>query len=158
MPTQYAFTDYAEKKALDAVFNDPDRTYTMALYTVAPTETTSGTEVSTVNTGYSRQPISFGAATGSGTTPSKVTNDIMVTRKPISFGAATGSGTTPSKVTNDIMVTFGSASSNWGTVTGIAIFDDLGNMLVYGTLEASQTVAYGNKVEFAVGAVEISLD
>ena len=132
MPTQYAFTDYAEKKALDAVFNDPDRTYTMALYTVAPTETTSGTEVSTVNTGYSRQPISF--------------------------GAATGSGTTPSKVTNDIMVTFGSASSNWGTVTGMAIFDDLGNMLVYGTLEASQTVATGNKVEFAVGAVEISLD
>jgi len=132
MPSQYVFTDYAEKKALDAVFNDAERTYTMALYTVAPTETTSGTEVSTNSTGYSRQTISF--------------------------GAATGSGTTPSKVTNDVMVTFGPASSNWGTVTGIAIFDDLGNMLVYGTLEASQTVATGNKVEFAVGAVEIGLD
>jgi len=132
MASQNVFTDYAEKKALDAVFNDPVRTYTMALYTVAPTETTSGTEVSTDSTGYSRQTISF--------------------------GAATGSGTTPSKVTNDIVVTFGPASSNWGTVTGIAIFDDLGNMLVYGTLEASQTVATGNKVEFAVGAVEIGLD
>jgi len=132
MASQNVFTDYAEKKALDAVFNDPERTYKMALYTVAPTETTSGTEVSTDNTGYSRQTISF--------------------------GVATGSGTTPSKVTNDILVTFGPASSNWGTVTGMAIFDDLGNMLVYGTLEASQTVATGNKVEFAVGAVEISLD
>jgi len=132
MASQNVFTDYAEKKALDAVFNDAARTYTMALYTVAPTETTSGTEVSTDGTGYSRQTISF--------------------------GEATGSGTTPSKVTNDIMVTFGPASSNWGTVTGIAIFDDLGNMLVYGTLEASQTVATGNKVEFAVGAVEIGLD
>jgi len=132
MASQNVFTDYAEKKALDAVFNDAERTYKMALYTVAPTETTSGTEVSTEGTGYSRQTISF--------------------------GAATGSGTTPSKVTNDIMVTFGPASSNWGTVTGIAIFDDLDNMLVYGTLEASQTVATGNKVEFAVGAVEISLD
>jgi len=132
MASQNVFTDYAEKKALDAVFNDAERTYTMALYTVAPTETTSGTEVSTYSTGYSRQTISF--------------------------SAATGSGTTPSKVTNDIMVTFGPASSNWGTVTGIAIFDDFGNMLVYGTLEASQTVATGNKVEFAVGAVEISLD
>jgi len=132
MPSQYVFTDYAEKKALDAVFNDTARTYTMALYTVAPTETTSGTEVSTDSTGYSRQTISF--------------------------SAATGSGTTPSKVTNDVMVTFGPASSNWGTVTGMAIFDDLGNMLVYGTLEASQIVATGNKVEFAVGAVEISLD
>jgi len=132
MASQNVFTDYAEKKALDAVFNDPARTYTMALYTVAPTETTSGTEVSTDSTGYSRQTISF--------------------------SAATGSGTTPSKVTNDVMVTFGPASSNWGTVTGMAIFDDFGNMLVYGTLEASQTVATGNKVEFAVGAVEISLD
>jgi len=132
MASQNVFTDYAEKKALDAVFNDPARTYEMALYTVTPTETTSGTEVSTDNTGYSRQTISF--------------------------GAATGSGTTPSKVTNDIVVTFGPASSNWGTVTGMAIFDDFGNMLVYGTLEASQTVATGNKVEFAVGAVEISLD
>jgi len=132
MASQNVFTDYAEKKALDAVFNDPARTYEMALYTVTPTETTSGTEVSTDGTGYSRQTISF--------------------------SAATGSGTTPSKVTNDIMVTFGPASSNWGTVTGMAIFDDLGNMLVYGTLEASQTVATGNKVEFAVGAVEIGLD
>jgi len=132
MASQNVFTDYAEKKALDAVFNDAERTYKMALYTVTPTETTSGTEVSTEGTGYSRQTISF--------------------------GAATGSGTTPSKVTNDVMVTFGPASSNWGTVTGMAIFDDLGHMLVYGTLEASQTVATGNKVEFAVGAVEISLD
>jgi len=108
MASQNVFTDYAEKKALDAVFNDAERTYKMALYTVTPTETTSGTEVSTEGTGYSRQTISF--------------------------GAATGSGTTPSKVTNNIAVTFGPASSNWGTVTGIAIFDDLGNMLVYGTL------------------------
>lgn len=132
MASQNVFTDYAEKKALDAVFNDTARTYTMALYTVTPTETTSGTEVSTDGTGYSRQTISF--------------------------DAATGSGTTPSKVTNDVMVTFGPASSNWGTVTGMAIFDDLGNMLVYGPLEASQTVATGNKVEFAVGVVEIGLD
>jgi len=132
MASQNVFTDYAEKKALDAVFNDAAKTYTMALYTVAPTETTSGTEVSTDGTGYSRQIISF--------------------------GAATGSGTTPSKVTNNVMVTFGPAQTNWGTVTGMAIFDDLGNMLVYGTLEASQTVATGNKVEFAVGAVEIGLD
>jgi len=132
MASQNVFTDYAEKKALDAVFNDAERTYKMALYTVTPTETTSGTEVSTEGTGYSRQTISF--------------------------GAANGSGTTPSKVTNDIAVTFGPASSNWGTVTGIAIIDDFDNMFVYGTLEASQTVATGNKVEFAVGAVEISLD
>ena len=131
MASQNVFTDYAEEKALNAVFNDDNaRPYTMALYTVTPTETTPGTEVG--GTGYSRQEISF--------------------------GAATDSGDTPSKVTNNIVVTFGPATSDWGTVTGIAIFDKLGNMLVYGTLEAPQTVAIGNKVEFAVGAVEISLD
>ena len=131
MASQNVFTDYAEEKALNAVFNDDTaRPYKMALYTVTPTETTSGIEVD--GTGYSRQTISF--------------------------GAVAGSGDTPSKVTNNIVVTFGPATSGWGTVTGIAIFDKLGNMLVYGTLEASQTVAIGNKVEFAVGAVEISLD
>ena len=132
MPTQYAFTDYAERKALDAVFNDSTRTYTVALFTVTPTETTAGTEVSTDSTGYSRQTVSFTAAT----TTSNVT-----------------------KVSNDATITFGPARSNWGTVTGAAVFDDQDNMLIYGALEGGPvTVSTGNKVEIAVGALTITLD
>lgn len=132
MPTQYALTDYAERKALDAVLNDSARTYTVALFTITPTETTAGTEVSTDNTGYARQTISFTAAT-------------------------TTSNTT--KVSNDATITFGPATSSWGTVTGAAVFDDLGNMLVFGNFEGGPvTVSTGNKVEIAVGALTITLD
>ena len=132
MPTQYALTDYAERKALDAVFNDSERTYEVALFTVTPTETTSGTEVSTDNTGYARQTVTFSSA-------------------------ATVSSTT--KVSNDATITFGSARSNWGTVTGAAVFDNLGNMLVFGNFEGGPvTVSTGNKVEIAVGALTITLD
>jgi len=132
MPTQYALTDYAERKALDAVFNDSARTYTVALFTITPTETTAGTEVSTDNTGYARQTISFTAAT-------------------------TTSNTT--KVSNDATITFGPATASWGTVTGAAVFDDLENMLVFGNFEGGPvTVSTGNKVEIAVGALTITLD
>lgn len=132
MPTQYALTDYAERKALDAVFNDSARTYTVGLFITTPTETTSGTEVSTDSTGYSRQTVSFTAAT----TTSNVT-----------------------KVSNDATITFGPATSSWGTVTGAAVFDDLGNMLVFGNFEGGAiTVSTGNKVEIAVGALTITLD
>ena len=132
MPTQYALTDFAERKALDAVFNDSARTYTVALFTVTPTETTSGTEVSTDNTGYARQTVTFSSA-------------------------ATVSSTT--KVSNASTITFGSARSNWGTVTGAAVFDNLGNMLVFGNFESGPvTVSTGNKVEIAVGALTITLD
>jgi len=132
MPTQYALTDYAERKALDAVFNDSARTYEVALFTVTPTETTSGTEVSTNNTGYERKTVTFSSA-------------------------ATVSSTT--KVSNESTITFGAATSNWGTVTGAAVFDDDGNMLVFGNFESGPvTVSTGNKVEIAAGALTITLD
>ena len=131
MATQYALTDFAERKALDAVFND-SATYTVALFTVTPTETTAGTEVSTDSTGYSRQTVSFTAAT----TTSSVT-----------------------KVSNNATITFGPATSNWGTVTGAAVFDDQDNMLIYGNFESGAiTVSTGNKVEIAIGALTITLD
>ena len=132
MATQYALTDYAERKALDAVFNDSARTYEVGLFITTPTETTSGIEVSTDSTGYSRQTVSFTAAT----TTSNVT-----------------------KVSNDATITFGPATSSWGTVTGAAVFDDMGNMLVFGNFEGGPiTVSTGNKVEIATGALTVKLD
>ena len=132
MATQYALTDFAERKALDAVFNDDARTYKVGLFTTTPTETTSGTEVSTDGTGYSRQTVSFTTAT----TASNVT-----------------------KVSNNATITFGPATLSWGTVTGAAVFDDQDNMLIYGNFESGAiTVSTGNKVEIAVGALTITLD
>ena len=132
MATQYALTDFAERKALDAVFNDGARTYKVGLFTTTPTETTSGTEVSTDGTGYSRQTVSFTTAT----TTSHVT-----------------------KVSNVATITFGPATLSWGTVTGAAVFDDQDNMLIYGNFESGAiTVSTGNKVEIAVGALTITLD
>jgi len=59
-----AMTDYLENKVLDHIFNNtsytsPTATY-IGLLTAAPTDSTSGTEMT--NTGYSRQSISVGTS------------------------------------------------------------------------------------------------
>lgn len=74
-----------------------------------------------------------------------------------SWNAPTG---TPSAVTNSAIITFPTASAGWGTVTGFGIFDALttGNLLYYGTLTASKTVATGDVLQFNASAISISED
>lgn len=133
MATQYALTDLCELKMLSHVFNDPSRTFYLALYTVAPSETSPGEEVPAEATGYSRQEIVF-------STP------------------YVPEGSTATVVSNTNTVSFGPALSNWGIIEGGAIFDDMGQMLVYGVLTHPQAITEGNKIEFGPGAVEIGLD
>ena len=61
-----SFSDYTENRVLDHLFravasSAPAAVY-LALFTVAPTDTGGGTQVSTG--GYARQAITFGAASG----------------------------------------------------------------------------------------------
>lgn len=64
--------------------------------------------------------------------------------------------------TNNVAaITFTTATGSWGTVTHVAICDSAthgaGNMLFYGALTASKTVANGETFEFAIGALTITL-
>lgn len=102
-----------------------------ALYTVAPTKTTGGTEVS--GGSYARVNISDG------------TSD---------FTDPTGTGTT----SNSAAITFPTATASWGTVVACAILDAStgGNILYFGDLTASKTVDSGDTVTFATGALQVA--
>jgi hypothetical protein len=127
-----SFTDYTEAAVLNHLFRatpltSPTNVY-LALYTVAPTDSTSGTEVSTSNTGYSRQVITFAAPSG-GSIASNAT---------VSF---TNVG-----------------SSNFGTVVAAAICDasSAGNILAYGSFTPA-AIAVSDTLTFNSGEVTAAL-
>jgi hypothetical protein len=124
-----AFSDYLENKVLDHVFGGvnytaPSTLY-LALYTVAPTDTGGGTEVS--GTAYARQTVAF-----------TVTNDTA---------------------SNTSAVEFPTAGASWGTIVAVGIFDALtsGNLLAYGNLTASKTIASGDVFRVPAGDLDITL-
>lgn len=123
-----SLTNFGELAALDALFNAG--TIYLALFTAAPGEAGGGTEAS--GGSYARTAISFGAA----------------------------SGTAPAQVANDAAVNFPTASGSWGTVTHFAIFDasTSGNMIAYGDLGASKTIASGDSASAAIGAIVVTAD
>ena len=60
---------------------------------------------------------------------------------------------------NTIEVTFPTATAAWGTILDFAICDAVttGNMLAYGTLSVSKSVAQGDTPKFAVGDLDVTL-
>lgn len=127
-----ALSDYAEKLVLDWLMTNGSATrptaWYVALYTAAPNDAGGGTEVS--GGGYSRQAVTFDAATS-------------------------GTGTTSN--TGDVVFT--AAGGSWGTVTHIAIHDmsSGGNLLWHGALTASKTVADGDTLQFSTGNIDLTM-
>lgn len=127
-----SFSNYAENKLLDHALGVT--AYTMpttylALFTAAAGEAGGGTEVS--GGSYARVALSgkIGAA---------------------SSGSSTNSST----------ITFPTATGSWGTVVGWGIFDasSAGNLIVYGDLTASKTVASGDTLVFNASNLTVTLD
>ena len=74
-------------------------------------------------------------------------------RQPVTFGSAS-SGT----ISNDITVTFPTATANYdGTVTCLAILDNLSNVLYFGELSVSKTVTTGDTFQCAIGNIQVSM-
>ena len=127
-----ALSDYSEKLLLDWAMTTGSATrptaWYVALYTAAPSDAGGGTEVS--GSGYSRQSVTFDAATS-------------------------GAGTT----SNTGAVTFTAAGGNWGTITHIGIHDASsgGNLLWHGTLTVSKTVSDGDTIQFATGNIDLTM-
>lgn len=131
-----ALSNYLENALINAVlrnsaYSSPATVY-VALATSDPGEAATGGSMNEVaNSGsYARVAVTFGAP---------------------SNGAATNSGA----------VTFTTATGNWGTVTHFALVDSgthgAGNVLFYGALAASKTVASGDSISFADGQISASL-
>lgn len=127
-----ALSDYSEKLLLDWLMTTGSATrpttWYVALYTAAPSDSGGGTEVSGNN--YSRQSVTFDAA-------------------------STPGGTT----SNSGAVSFTATGGNWGTITHMGIFDasTSGNLLWHGSLTASKTITDGDTLQFAIGAIDLTL-
>jgi hypothetical protein len=138
-------SNYLECKMLDHVLGGGDysrpATVYVALFNVLPaadTDRDSGTGYTEVGGGsYARK---------------------SVTNNATNWPAATAGA--PSTKTNGTAVSFVTPTDTWGTVVGFAIFDasTAGNMLYHGTLSSPRTIASGDPVQFAAGAIVITED
>ena len=126
-----AISNYLENALINATLRNT--TYTSpstvyaGLFTSDPTDAGSGTEVS--GGSYARKAITFAAPSNGVTTNSAAACE---------FDQATGS---------------------WGTITHFGIFDALtsGNLLYYGALTTSKTIASGDVFKFATSSVSVTL-
>lgn len=127
------FTDYLEDEILDHIFEGTAFTGPskyIALCTVAVTDTATGSTITEPSGGaYARK--------------------VMATWD-VSSGGATEN-------TNDILFT--QATATWGTILDFAICDavTVGNVLCYGSLTISKSVASGDTPKFATGDLDITL-
>ena len=127
-----ALSDHAENLILNFLMTSGTATrptaWYVALYTVAPSDSGGGTEVS--GNGYSRQTVAWGTATGTG-------------------------GTTD----NTGVVSFTATGGNFGEIVAIGIHDASsgGNLLWHGALSANKTVNDGDTLEFAAGAIDLTI-
>ena len=126
------FSDYLENKVLEHVFENsaytaPSTLYA-ALFTVAPSDTGGGTEVS--GGGYVRRTAAF---TVSGTNPTTATNG-----SAIEYPTATaGYGTV--------------------VAVGVFDASSSGNLLAYANLDSSKVVSTGDVFRFNAGDLDITL-
>jgi hypothetical protein len=63
-------------------------------------------------------------------------------------------------ISNANLITFPTATGDWGQITHFALFDAVsgGNMLAYGLLGSSPSVALNNTPRFTAGELEVALD
>lgn len=129
-------TDFSENKLLEHItgktaYAKPTNTY-LGLFLVVPADDgTGGTEVASSG-GYARVQISWGSASAGS----------IANNANIRFPSANN------------------ATSNWGTILGVGIWDTLtvGNLLWYGSLASSVTINSGDNWTLTTGAVTLSLD
>lgn len=130
-----SYSNYLEEKVLQHFFGGTQQPAStdlfVALYVSDPTESDTGTEVNGAN--YARQKITFGPV---GTSGSK------------------------SLVSNTGVITFPQAGGSWGTITHFAVRDAEtgGNLLVYAPLSVSKNIGSGDRMEFPIGGITITLD
>jgi hypothetical protein len=125
-----AMSNYLENVLINATLRGQTYTAPTTVYLALYTSnpTDSATGTEVVDGGYVRQIISFG----------------------IPSNGATSNG-------SDVI--FPIATASWGTVTHIAIFDaqTAGNLLYYGALTASKTIASGDQLRVAAGDITVTL-
>lgn len=132
-----AMSDYLEGELIKHLFRTGSFAKPAALYvglfTVAPSDSTGGTEVS----GGSYARAQLDPSDANWTAPSA------------------GDG----KTSNGVQVSYAAPTANWGTVVAFGIFDaaSAGNLLVHGAINPTRNVLSGDPApKFPVGALQIT--
>ena len=142
-----ALTDYAENKIVDAVMRGQTlgapATWYVALYTVCPTDSTAGTEVT--GGSYARVAVTAGLTQWAGTQ---------------SAGSTTASSGTGGTTSNNATISFPTPTAGWGTVVcwGLADAALSGNLWIYSALTVNKTINNGDSVSFSAGAATFQID
>ena len=129
-------SDYLENKVLDHVLGGGDYTRAAtvyaALYSVTPSDTGGGTELS--GGSYAR---------------------VSMTNNSTNWPAASSGSKS-----NGTAITFPTASADWSTAVAFGILDasSSGNLLYWGSLTTSKTVTNGDTASFAIGTLTITED
>ena len=72
----------------------------------------------------------------------------------------TGASSTDGATDNAVAITFPAPSANWGTVVAFGIFDatSAGNLLVWGPITPNKTINNGDPApSFAIGALDVTI-
>ncbi len=137
-----AKTNYLENKLIDwflrgQTFTPPVTTY-IGLFTVAPSDTGGGTEVT--GGSYARVAVTSALANWAGT------------QSAGSIAVSSGAGGTTS---NNGAITFPAPTASWGQATHFGIFDaaTAGNLLIWAALTTPKTINSGDPApNFAAAA------
>jgi hypothetical protein len=152
-----AATDFYENKWIDFMFRGQSlgitgasagagsgpTTLFIALYTVNPSDTGGGTEVT--GGSYARVSVASTLANWAGTQGA---------------GTTTASSGTGGVTSNNNNITFPAPTANWGVVTGFGIFDAStgGNLIIQSPLTANKTVNNGDAAPaFPPGSLVITV-
>lgn len=128
-----SFSDSYETKVLEHITGKAalaKPTAYIALYTVSPTDSTAGTEVT--GGGYAR----------------------------IATAATDWNAAANGQITNAVDFTWPAASASWGSVVAVALVDATtgGTIIVWGAAATPKTISAGDQYKIAAGNLTISLD
>jgi hypothetical protein len=143
-----AMTNYLENKLIDQIFRGVTYTFPGTLYvgllTSAPSDASSGTEVSGNN--YGRVGVTANTSNWAATDAAGST--------------ANPSGGTSGTTSNNGVLSFNTPSGNWGTITHFGIYDasTSGNLLFWGVLSAQKAVFSGDAVSIQISQLQIQID
>ena len=135
-----AASNYLENKVLDHVLTATGYTAPSTRY-LALFNNTSGQAAANLEAGILTDETS--------------TSGTAYVRKPVTFAAASG-GTSATNAT----VTFDAATASWGTITHVAVMDQVsgGNVLFWGAVTTSKQIDAGDTFQVTSGNLTISLN
>ncbi len=123
-------------------FTPPATSY-IALYTVCPTDSTTGTEVT--GGSYARVAVASSLANWAGTQGA---------------GTTVASSGTSGTTSNNGAITYPAATADLGTVNcfGVNTASSGGTLLIYAPLTTPRSITNGSTASFAVGALTFQID